>query len=80
MGLDMDLQFSVAPTVFSLGEDGAVLRAPLQNHARSKQVWAALKLDAGFPAEVCHAVGRADYFHCGPVTLSLVPVQRRQAM
>lgn len=30
------------PTVFGLGEDGAVLRAVVQNHARSKKVWAAL--------------------------------------
>lgn len=60
-------------TVFGLGEDGAVLRAAVQNHARSEQVGAALELDAGFPAEFRHAVGGANDFHGGSVTLPLVP-------
>lgn len=60
-------------TVFGLGEDRAVLRAAVQNHTRSKQVGAALELDAGFPAEFCHAVSSANYFHGGSVTLPLVP-------
>lgn len=67
------LGFVKSLTVFGLGEDRAVFRAVIQNHARSKQVWAALQLDAGFPAEVCHAVCCANYFHCSSVTLSLVP-------
>lgn len=65
-------------TVFGFGEDGAVLRAAVQNHARSKQVWAALELNAGFPAEVCYSVCSADYFHSGPVALSLVPDIKRK--
>lgn len=61
------------PTVFGLGEDGAVLRAALQNHAGPKQIWAALQLDAGFSAEVGHPVCCADDFHSGPVAFTLVP-------
>lgn len=64
-------------TVFGFGEDGAVLRAAVQNHARSKKVWAALELNAGFPAEVCNSVRSANYFHSGSVTLSLVPDRRK---
>lgn len=60
-------------TVFGLGEDGAVLRAAVQNHTRTEQVRAALELDAGFPAEFRDAVGGANDFHSGSVTLPLVP-------
>lgn len=65
------------PTVFGLGEDRAVLRAALQNHTRSEQVRAALQLDAGLSAEVCHTVCSAHYFHCGTVTFPLVPEKLR---
>ena len=61
------------PTVFSLGEYGAVLRAAVQNHPWSKQVRAALQFDAGFPAELCNAVRSAHYLHSGPVALPFVP-------
>lgn len=67
------------PTVFGLGEHRAVLRAVLQYHTRPKQVWTALKLDAGFPAEVCHSICSADYFYRGPVTLSFIPEKIMEA-